>query len=141
VQGLNGLLAADEAGDGLGAGAGGVEAVGAFRFLGVPPDHVITGLASLAGLLPCWLLTVPVTTNPDRTIRPQAAPGVDGVTWHAYGQGLEVRLQDLHDRVQSGRYRASASRRVYIPKADGRLRPLGIATLETRLSSGRSSRC
>ena len=55
------------------------------------------------------------------------------MTWHAYGQGLEVRLQDLHDRVQSGRYRASASRRVYIPKADGRLRPLGIATLEDKI--------
>jgi RNA-directed DNA polymerase len=68
-----------------------------------------------------------------RAIRPQAAPGVDGVTWHAYGQGLEARLQDLHDRVQSGRYRASASRRVYIPKADGRLRPLGIATLEDKI--------
>ena len=68
-----------------------------------------------------------------RAIRPQAAPGVDGVTWHASGQGLEVRLQDLHDRVQSGRYRASASRRVYIPKADGRLRPLGIATLEDKI--------
>jgi group II intron reverse transcriptase/maturase len=68
-----------------------------------------------------------------RAIRPQAAPGVDGVTWHAYGQDLEVRLQDLHERVQSGRYRASASRRVYIPKADGRLRPLGIATLEDKI--------
>src|SRR5215467_8443544 len=68
-----------------------------------------------------------------RAIRPQAAPGVDGVTWHAYGQGLEVRLQDLHDRVQSGRYRASASRRVYIPKADKRLRPLGIATLGDKI--------
>lgn len=68
-----------------------------------------------------------------RSIRPQAAPGVDGVTWHAYGQDLEARLQDLHDRVQSGRYRASASRRVYIPKADGRLRPLGIATLEDKI--------
>ncbi len=61
-------------------------------------------------------------------IRPQAAPGVDGVTWAAYGQDLEANLHDLHRRVQSGRYRASPSRRAYIPKADGRLRPLGIAT-------------
>jgi hypothetical protein len=62
-------------------------------------------------------------------IRPQAAPGVDGVTWAEYGQDLEVNLQDLHARVQSGRYRAKPSRRVYIPKADGRQRPLGIATV------------
>jgi hypothetical protein len=62
-------------------------------------------------------------------IRPQAAPGVDGVTWAEYGQGLEANLQDLHERVQAGRYRAKPSRRVYIPKADGRLRPLGIATV------------
>ena len=66
-------------------------------------------------------------------IRPQAAPGVDGVTWAAYGQGLEANLQDLHGRVQSGRYRAKPSRRVYIPKADGRQRPLGIASLEDKV--------
>jgi RNA-directed DNA polymerase len=66
-------------------------------------------------------------------IRPKAAPGVDGVTWAAYGQDLEAHLRDLHARVQQGRYRASASRRVYIPKADGRLRPLGIATLEDKV--------
>src|SRR6266545_1253476 len=66
-------------------------------------------------------------------IRPQAAPGVDGVTWQAYGQGLEANLADLHARLHAGRYRASPSRRVHIPKADGRLRPLGIATLEDKL--------
>jgi group II intron reverse transcriptase/maturase len=66
-------------------------------------------------------------------IRPQAAPGVDGVTWAGYGQDLEANLQDLHARVQSGRYRAKPSRRVYIPKADGRLRPLGIASLEDKI--------
>src|SRR6266516_454773 len=66
-------------------------------------------------------------------IRPQAAPGVDGVTWADYGQNLEVNLQDLHARVQSGRYRAKPSRRVYIPKADGRQRPLGIASLEDKI--------
>jgi RNA-directed DNA polymerase len=66
-------------------------------------------------------------------IRPQAAPGVDGVTWAEYGQDLEVNLQDLYGRVQSGRYRAKPSRRVYIPKADGRLRPLGIASLEDKI--------
>jgi group II intron reverse transcriptase/maturase len=66
-------------------------------------------------------------------IRPQAAPGVDGVTWTEYGQDLEANLLDLHERVQSGRYRAKPSRRVYIPKADGRLRPLGIASLEDKI--------
>ena len=66
-------------------------------------------------------------------IRPQAAPGVDGVTWAAYGQDLEANLQDLHERVHAGRYRAKPSRRVYIPKADGRQRPLGIATLEDKI--------
>jgi RNA-directed DNA polymerase len=66
-------------------------------------------------------------------IRPKAAPGVDGVTWAAYGQDLEASLQGLHERVQQGRYRASPSRRAYIPKADGRQRPLGIATLEDKI--------
>ncbi|HET6214818.1 MAG TPA: group II intron reverse transcriptase/maturase, partial [Micromonosporaceae bacterium] len=51
-------------------------------------------------------------------IRRQAAPGVDGVTWAEYGQGLEANLLNLHGRVQSGRYRAKPSRRAYIPKAD-----------------------
>jgi RNA-directed DNA polymerase len=66
-------------------------------------------------------------------IRPQAAPGVDGVTWADYGQDLENNLRGLFARVHSGAYRASPSRRVYIPKADGRLRPLGIATLEDKI--------
>jgi len=68
-----------------------------------------------------------------RAIRPQAAPGVDRVTWQAYGQELEGNLQDLHRRLHAGRYRAKPSRRVYIPKADGRLRPLGIAALEDKI--------
>jgi group II intron reverse transcriptase/maturase len=66
-------------------------------------------------------------------ISPQAAPGVDGVTWSDYGQDLEANLLDLHERVQSGRYRATPSRRVYIPKPDGRQRPLGIASLEDKI--------
>ncbi len=68
-----------------------------------------------------------------QAISPEAAPGVDGVTWEAYGQDLVANLQDLHERVQQGRYRASPGRRAYIPKADGRLRPLGIATLEDKI--------
>ncbi|MGH8303087.1 MAG: group II intron reverse transcriptase/maturase [Steroidobacteraceae bacterium] len=66
-------------------------------------------------------------------IRPQAAPGVDGVTWEAYGQDLRANLEDLLARVHSGAYRASPSRRVFIPKPDGRERPLGIATLEDKI--------
>ncbi len=66
-------------------------------------------------------------------IRPLAAPGIDGVTWDAYGQNLEENLQGLLARVNSGAYRASPSRRAYIEKADGRLRPLGIATLEDKI--------
>ena len=66
-------------------------------------------------------------------MNPRAATGVDGVTWRAYGQELETNLQDLHGRVQRGSYRARPSRRAYIPKADGRLRPLGIAALEDKI--------
>ena len=68
-----------------------------------------------------------------RALRPAAAAGVDGVTWDAYGQGVEDNLRDLHGRVQRGAYRAKPSRRAYITKADGRLRPLGIASLEDKL--------
>jgi group II intron reverse transcriptase/maturase len=68
-----------------------------------------------------------------RALRPAAAAGVDGVTWDAYGQDLEGNLSGLHRRVHAGAYRAKPSRRVYIAKADGRLRPLGIATLEDKL--------
>jgi group II intron reverse transcriptase/maturase len=64
---------------------------------------------------------------------PKAATGVDGETWGSYGQNLEANLWDLHERVHSGAYRAKPSRRAYIPKADGRQRPLGIAALEDKL--------
>jgi len=66
-------------------------------------------------------------------ISPKAAPGMDGVTWGAYGQDLEANLTDLYRRVHRGGFRATPSRRVYIPKADGRLRPLGIAALEDKI--------
>jgi RNA-directed DNA polymerase len=68
-----------------------------------------------------------------RDLSPKASPGVDGVMWEDYGQDLVANLRDLHDRVHSGRYRARPSRRAYIPKADGRLRPLGIAALEDKI--------
>ena len=67
------------------------------------------------------------------SLKRQAAPGVDGVTWQEYEAGLEDRLGDLHSRVHRGAYRARPSRRVYIPKADGRQRPLGIAALEDKI--------
>lgn len=66
-------------------------------------------------------------------LRKNAAPGVDGVTWKQYGENLEGNLEDLHARLHRGAYRARPSRRVYIPKADGRLRPLGIASLEDKV--------
>ena len=66
-------------------------------------------------------------------ISPKASPGVDGVTWSAYGEHLRGNLEDLLKRVHSGAYHPSPSRRAYIPKADGRLRPLGIATLEDKI--------
>ena len=68
-----------------------------------------------------------------RAISPNAAAGVDGVTWRDYGQDLEANLQDLHARVQRGAYRARPTRRVFIPKPDGRLRPLGVAALEDKI--------
>ena len=62
-----------------------------------------------------------------------AAAGVDGMTWHQYGEDLERRLVDLHERLHRNAYRATPSRRQYIPKADGRLRPLGIAAVEDKI--------
>ena len=66
-------------------------------------------------------------------LKRQAAPGVDRVTWSEYEEGVRGRLADLHDRIHRGAYRALPSRRVYIPKPDGRQRPLGIAALEDKI--------
>jgi group II intron reverse transcriptase/maturase len=66
-------------------------------------------------------------------LKRRASPGVDGVRWQEYESGLEGRLADLHSRIHRGTYRAQPSRRVYIPKADGRQRPLGIAALEDKI--------
>ena len=66
-------------------------------------------------------------------IRPKAAPGVDGITWSDYGLDLEENLRGLQARVHGGSYRAKPSRRVFIPKPDGRLRPLGVAALEDKI--------
>jgi group II intron reverse transcriptase/maturase len=67
------------------------------------------------------------------SLQRQAAPGVDQVTWQQYAHGMEARIKDLHGRVHRGAYRAQPSRRIYIPKADGRRRPLGIAALEDKI--------
>jgi RNA-directed DNA polymerase len=66
-------------------------------------------------------------------LKRKAAPGVDGVTWKEYAHGLEDRLKDLHSRVHRGAYQAQPSRRQWIPKANGKKRPLGIAALEDKI--------
>jgi RNA-directed DNA polymerase len=66
-------------------------------------------------------------------IQRQAAPGVDGVKWQHYGEDLEDNLRDLSHRLRRGAYRAKPVRRVYIPKADGRQRPLGVTALEDKI--------
>ena len=84
--------------------------------------------------------------NPDSlreafyALKRDAAPGVDGVTWRAYEAELEPRLADLHDRVHRGAYRPQPSRRTYIPKADGRQRPLAVAALEDKIVQGAVTR-
>jgi RNA-directed DNA polymerase len=66
-------------------------------------------------------------------LKRKASPGVDGVTWQEYETGLEDRLVDLHGRIHRGAYQAQPSRRVFIPKPDGRQRPLGVAALEDKI--------
>jgi len=66
-------------------------------------------------------------------LKRDAAAGVDGETWRSYGERLEENLQDLADRLRRGAYRGKPVRRVYIAKADGRQRPLGVTTLEDKV--------
>ena len=66
-------------------------------------------------------------------LKRKAAPGVDGVTWQEYATGLEDRLKDLHGRVHRGAYQAQPSKRRWIPKGNGKQRPLGIAALEDKI--------
>jgi group II intron reverse transcriptase/maturase len=66
-------------------------------------------------------------------LKEDAAPGVDRLTWKDYEADLDRNIEDLHDRVQRGAYRALPSRRVYIPKQDGRQRPLAVAALEDKI--------
>ena len=66
-------------------------------------------------------------------IKKDAAPGVDGLTWQDYEADLDRNIEDLHERVHKGAYRAQPSRRLYIPKPDGRQRPIAIAALEDKI--------
>jgi RNA-directed DNA polymerase len=66
-------------------------------------------------------------------LKHDAAAGIDGETWRHYGEDLDGNLQDLSSRLQPGAYRAKPVRRAYIPKADGRVRPLGVPALEDKI--------
>jgi hypothetical protein len=74
-------------------------------------------------------VSVHLLQNSFYSLKREAAPGVDGMTWKDYETDLDKRLEELHSRVHQGAYRALPSKRAYIPKADGRQRPLGIAAL------------
>ena len=65
------------------------------------------------------------------SLKREAAPGVDGETWRHYGENLEENLQDLSERLARGAYRASPAQRVYVPKPDGRQRPIGVPTVSS----------
>lgn len=78
-------------------------------------------------------VTVDLLREAFLALKRDAAPGADGVTWKDYEADLEPKLADLHDRVHRGAYRAQPSRRRYIPKADGKLRPLAVAALEDKI--------
>ena len=78
-------------------------------------------------------VTVDLLGESYQRLKKQAAPGVDGVTWQQYEEQAETRLCELHEKVHKGSYRAQPSKRTYIPKADGKQRPLGIASLEDKI--------
>jgi RNA-directed DNA polymerase len=78
-------------------------------------------------------ITIDLLKRSYLSLERDSAPGVDGVTWQAYGENLEERLEDLHDKVHRGSYRARPARRTYIPKADGSKRSLSILCLEDKV--------
>ncbi len=78
-------------------------------------------------------ITPEVLQEAYQTLKRNAAPGIDGVTWQQYGTQLEESLSNLHERVQSGKYRAAPSKRIWLSKPDGRQRPIGIAILEDKI--------
>src|SRR5205823_12165417 len=78
-------------------------------------------------------ITVDLLKRSYLSLERDSAPGIDGVTWQSYGENLEEKLEDLHDKVHRGSYRARPARRTYIPKADGSKRPLSILCLEDKI--------
>lgn len=78
-------------------------------------------------------LKAPLLREAYERLKKQAAPGIDGISWEEYGQDLDARLTDLQDRIHRGSYQPQPVRRVYIPKADGRQRPLGIPAVEDKI--------
>lgn len=78
-------------------------------------------------------ITVDLLRQSYIALKRDAAPGIDGVTWRAYGENLDEKLKDLHERIHKGSYRARPARRTYIPKADGSQRPLSIWCLEDKI--------
>lgn len=78
-------------------------------------------------------LTVDLLRASFVALKKNAAAGVDGQTWQEYAEGYEQRIDDLHGRIHRGAYRAQPSKRTYIPKGDGKMRPLGIAALEDKI--------
>lgn len=78
-------------------------------------------------------ITIELLREAYKALKKDAAPGIDDMTWKQYGEKLEENLSDLHQRVQSGRYRAMPSKRIWIPKPDGRQRPIGIAAIEDKI--------
>ena len=78
-------------------------------------------------------VTVELLRESSYTLKRDAACGVDGISWRDYEQDLQEKLKALHDNVHSGRYRAKPVRRVFIPKADGSERPLGVTVLEDKI--------
>jgi RNA-directed DNA polymerase len=78
-------------------------------------------------------ITIDLLKQSYLSLERDSAPGIDGVTWQAYGENLEEKLKDLHDKVHRGCYRARPARRTYIPKADGSKRPLSILCLEDKI--------
>jgi group II intron reverse transcriptase/maturase len=81
-------------------------------------------------------LTVDTLRTAFLALKRKAAAGVDGVTWQDYEADLELNLEDLHREIHRGAYRPQPSRRTYIPKADGRQRPLAVAALGDKIVQG-----
>ncbi|SQC10083.1 Retron-type reverse transcriptase [Klebsiella pneumoniae] len=108
------------------------------------PGKYVTEVVTRAGKLPkqrkkerftalFHLLTAEALETAFFSLSRKAAAGVDGVRWKDYAENLKVNIADLHRRLHQGSYRAQPGRRHYIPKADGKQRPLGIASLEDKI--------